>query len=357
MGGPHRIGRVGISSGRKGRVSPWSVAGWVGLAVLVVGAFLAALGALNQTVYGASSFVERYLDAIANDDIATASTTPGVALDSAELEALGLPADVSTAMLRSGVIDAGPEDVRIVHDVVHPDGTHSITASYRLDSSIVEWTFDVRPIAPLYGLLNRWEFSVSPLAVIDVTAAHHPLFTVGSLSLDTRATKTGDELGAFTQVTPYLAIAPAAYEFGYESTLLTSAPVAVQAEPSSRVPVSVTAQPTAAFVERVQVQVDEYLAACAEQLVLLPAECPFGIEIDDRVVSDPHWSIVTAPAVTLAPGETSFDMPLTEGVAHISVEVQSLFDGEYFTLEEDRPFTLALSTEIQPDGNIAIQLK
>ena len=342
---------------RVGRVSPLSVAGWLGLAVLLIGAFLAALGGLNQTIYGASSFVERYLEAIADDDIATASTTPGVALDAAELEALGLPANVSTAMLRSGVIESGPEDVRIVSDVPQADGTHTVTASYRLEEAILETTFDVRPIVPLYGLLNRWEFAVSPLAIIDVTAAHNPIFTVGSLSLDTRATKSGDELLAFTQTAPYLAMTPAIYEFHYESTLLTAEHVTAQADPSARVAVTVDAQPTAAFVDRVQVKVDEYLAGCAEQHVLLPAECPFGIEIDDRVVSEPQWSIITVPVVTLTPGESSFDMPPTEGVAHISVEVQSLFDGEYSTLEEDRPFVLALSAEIKPDGNIAIQLK
>ncbi|PWC05542.1 hypothetical protein DCE94_04560 [Agromyces badenianii] len=334
-----------------------SVAGWAGLAVLVVGAFFAALGALNQTVYGASSFIERYLSAIGADDIATASTTPGVALDATELEALGLPADVSTAMLRTGVVDSGPEDVRIMSDIAHDDGTHTVTASYRLDAAIVQSSFDVRPIEPLYGVLNRWEFAVSPLAVVDVTAAHNPLFTVGALTLDARATKSGDELAAFTHVTPYLAIAPAVYEFSYSSGLLEAVPVTLQADAAARAAVTVDAQPTAAFVERVQVNVDEFLAKCATQTVLQPAECPFGIEIDDRVVGPPQWSIVTEPQVTLTPGESSFDMPPTEGVAHISVEVQSLFDGDRFTLEEDRPFTLALSATIKPDDSISIQLK
>ena len=325
--------------------------------MLLVGAFLAALGALNQTIYGASNFVERYLEAIADDDIAAASTTPGVALDAAELAASGLPENVSTAMFRSGVVEAGPEDVRIVSDVANPDGTHSVTASYRLDVSIIETTFDVRPIAPLYGVLNRWEFSTSPLAVIDVTAAHNPLFTVGTLTLDTRATKTGDELTAFTQTAPYLAIAPAVYEFGYTSTLLEAVPTSMAVAPASRFAVTVDSMPTTTFVERVQVKVDDYLAQCATQQVLQPAGCPFGIEIDDRVVSAPVWTMVTNPPVTLAPGETAFEMPPTEGVAHISVELQSLFDGDFYTLEEDRPFQLALSASIRPDGSIAIQLK
>ena len=342
---------------REGRLSLAAVAGWLGLAMLLVGAFLAALGALNQTIYGASNFVERYLEAIADDDIAAASTTPGVALDAAELTAMGLPENVSTAMFRSGVVEAGPEDVRIVSDVANPDGTHSVTASYLLDVSIIETTFDVRPIAPLYGVLNRWEFSTSPLTVVDVTAAHNPLFTVGTLTLDTRATKTGDELAAFTQTAPYLAIAPAVYEFGYTSTLLEAVPTSMAVAPASRYAVGVDSLPTATFVERVQVKLDDYLAQCATQQVLQPAGCPFGIEIDDRVVSPPVWTMVTNPPVTLAPGETAFEMPPTEGVAHISVELQSLFDGDFYTLEEDRPFLVALSASIRPDGSIAIQLK
>ncbi|MCD2440936.1 hypothetical protein LQ757_01480 [Agromyces sp. SYSU K20354] len=348
---------MGSSEVRRGRVSAMAVIGWAGLALLVVGAFLAALGGLNATIYGASTFVERYLEAIADDDIAAASSTPGVALDAAELEAFGLPADISTAMLRSGVVAAGPQDVRIVSDVANPDESHSVTASYRLGDEIAESTFLVRPLEPLYGVLHRWEFADSPVAVIDVTAAHNPLFTVGDLTLDTRATKTGDELEAFTQTAPYLAIAPAAYTFEYDSTLLEATPVSVIAGAAEQVPVTVDAQPTPAFVERVQLKVDEYLASCAEQQVLQPAGCPFGIEIDDRVTSTPVWTILTTPQVTLTPGESSFDMPPTEGVAHISVDVQDLFDGHFYTLEEDRPFTLALAATINPDGSIAIQLK
>ncbi len=349
--------RVGSADERGGRLSIMAVAGWAGLAILLVGAFLAALGALNQTIYGASSFVERYLGAIAEDDIAAAASTPGVAFDETELAALGLPVNVSTAMFRSGVVEDGPEDVRVLSDVAADDGTHAVTVSYRLDIAIVETTFEVRPIEPLYGVLNRWEFAVSPLAVIDVTAAHNPLFTVGSLTLDTRANKSGDELTAFTQVAPYLAIAPAVYEFGYSSTLVEAVPTAAPIEPSTRTSVTVDAQPTATFVERVQTKVDEYLQGCTTQQVLQPAGCPFGVEIDDRVLGDPVWSIVSSPAVTLTAGETAFEMPPTEGVAHVSVEVQSLFDGDISQLEEDRPFTLALNATIRPDGSIAIQLK
>ncbi|MBM7502829.1 hypothetical protein ACFPER_05060 [Agromyces aurantiacus] len=349
---------MGSSGRRGGRLSPLAIAGWTGLAVLLAAAFLAALGGLNQTLYGSSAFIERYLGNIARDDIVSAAATPGVRLDDDELAALGLTEDVSTALLRSGVVESGPEDVRIVSDVAHDDGSHTVTASYRLESSIVETAFDVRPIEPLYGLLHRWEFATSPLAVIQATAAHNPLFTVGSLTLDSRATKTGDALTAFSQQASYLAIAPAVYEFGYQSTLLEAVPATVVAEPGATVPVTIDALPTEAFVERVQTKVDEYLTEqCATQAVLQPAGCPFGVAIDDRIVGDPKWTIVSSPEVTLVPGDSSFEMPATPGVARITVDVQSLFDGSFSTLEQDEGFTLALEATVRPDGSISIQLR
>jgi hypothetical protein len=338
-------------------VSWFAVLGWSGVGILLAGAFFAAFGALNQNLYGASSFVDRYLTAIADDEIMTAATTPGVALDESELEAMGLPADVSTAMLRSNVVDSGPQDIRIIDDETRDDGSHLVTASYRLGSRIVETRFEVQPIAPLYGVLNRWEFARSPLAVIDVTAAHNPFFMVGTLTLDTRARKSGDDLASFTQTAPYLAIAPAVYEFDYDSTLLTAQPEEVTVEPSARASVTVSSQATPTFTERVQTQVDKFLDGCAAQPVLQPTDCPFGMVIDDRVVGEPAWTISASPIVSLTPGDDAFEMAPTAGVAHLSVELQSLFDGEYYTLEEDKTFTLALDARIRADGSISVQLK
>ncbi|WP_394553625.1 hypothetical protein ACDF64_04420 [Agromyces sp. MMS24-JH15] len=348
---------AGTSMERVGRVSLLAVMGWTGLAALLAGAMLASLGALNQTLYGAANFVERYLSAIAADDVAAAAAVPGVALDAATLESMGLRGDMSTALLRSDVVESGPEDVVITEDRANDDGTHTVVASYRLGTTITESTFEVRPLDPLYGLLNRWAFVTSPLAVIDVTAAHNPLFTVGSLTLDTRARKTGDELGAFTQTAPYLAIAPAAYSFSYDTQLLTAQPVEAVVAPSQHTGVTVDTQPTPAFAERVQRQLDAYLDECATQEVLQPSGCPFGEVIDDRVVGTPSWSIVTYPVVTLVAGETAFEMPPTEGVAHLSVEIQSLFDGEYSQVEKDSPFTVSLTATVNADESIAVQLR
>ncbi|NYD67899.1 hypothetical protein [Agromyces atrinae] len=333
------------------------IVGWSALTLVLVGAFIATIGALNMTVYGSSMFVQRYLEAISRDQISQILEIPGVALSDAELEERGLPADTSVAMLRAGVISTGPKDVRIVSDVAEENGDHTVTASYRLGSSITESTFTVSPLERLWGVLDSWSFTESPLSVINVTVQHGALFSVGSLDLDTRATKSGDELKAFSQSAPYLVVAPAEYELGYESTLLKAAPVDLSVavgEPSEAI---IDLQPTTEFVSQVQSEIDEYLAQCTTQQVLQPAGCPFGIAIDDRIRSEPVWTIVTNPVVTLTPGEDAFVMPATEGTAHISVEVQSLFDGDIEQLEEDRPIVMGLTVRIKPDGvSLAIEI-
>ena len=108
-------------------------------------------------------------------------TTPGVALDADELAALGLPENVSTAMFRSGVVESGPEDVRIVSDERerrrHPLGHGQLPPRRRHRRDHVRGAArSSRSTACSTGGSSP----TSPLAVIDVTAAHNPLFTVGT---------------------------------------------------------------------------------------------------------------------------------------------------------------------------------
>ena len=51
--------------------------------------------------------------------------------------------------------------------------------------------------------------------------------------------------------------------------------------------VDVQTQPTAEFVEVVQRRVDDFLTACATQQVLQPTGCPFGLVVQNRIISEP----------------------------------------------------------------------
>ncbi|MGO7983268.1 hypothetical protein ACC691_36040 [Rhizobium johnstonii] len=62
------------------------------------------------------------------------------------------------------------------------------------------------------------------------------------------------------------------------------------------------------------------------------------------------------PVVTLAPGENAFEMPPTQGVAHIVVQLQSLFDGSEATIDRDEPYTMGATVTIDADGSLNIEL-
>ena len=97
------------------------------------------------------------------------------------------------------------------------------------------------------------------------------------------------------------------------------------------------------FVDEVQKQVDVFLDDCATQQVLFPTGCPFGQSIVNQVVSAPTWSMITYPSVAIEPGNDpgTWIVPVTQGAAHLTVDVRSLFDGSRSRFDDDVPFGLS----------------
>lgn len=328
---------------------------WLAAIAFTFGATALTLLLLNGSVYSASAFVERYFSAVAGDHVAEALHTPGVALSPTQLRELGYPADTSQALLQPGMLTAGPENVTVVADQANPSGTHTVALSFTIGGIPARASYEVAARPALFGVVNQWEFVTSPLQLLTVTVQNGTHFTVGGVTLDARANGSDDPT-AFTQTANYLAFAPANYQLNYDSELIAATPTLVTVMPDHENTATVDVQPTAALTEKVQRQLDDFLAQCVTQQVLQPAGCPFGESIDDRVVNAPTWSIVTNPKVTLSAGDDGFVMPPTPGVVHLNVEVQSLYDGSTSTLSKDVEYDVALVVQIRDDGSLAIQL-
>jgi hypothetical protein len=325
------------------------------VAALLVAALFAAVGSLNRDVYSAAGFVRQYLDAIARHDTVGALALDGVEPTNAQLEAAGLPQDLPETLLRASVLGS-LTDITLASDAESEAGLHAVTYNFHLNGKPSSMTFTVERNGAYAGLFDSWRFNVSPLAVLQVTVMHDSVFTVNGLTLDARAHAAADAPATFSSQAAYLAFAPTAYTFGHTGALLTAEKTTVAVTASGATDVMVDAQPNAAFVEQVQAELNNFLDECATQQVLQPTSCPFGIDIDDRVEGLPKWSIAEYPTVTLVAGTETFDMPDTGGQAHIVVEVQSLFDGEVSTRDENVPFAIGLSVTINPDGSLKIQL-
>lgn len=344
-----------IGDGRRGQAGGAAI-----LSVIVVGALLlvalfSAIGSLNRDLYSASGFVRQYLDAVARHDTAGALSLAGVKPTDRELEAASLPQDLPETLLRASVLGS-LTDIRLTKDTETKPGVHAVTYAFTLDGTKASMDFEVLHTGRFAGVFNDWRFTVSPLAVLQVTVLNEATFDVNGLTLDARAHAAEGAPTTFSNQAAYLAFAPAVYTFAHESTLLTAPETAVPVTKPGATDVTIEALPNERFVKQVQDELNEFLDACATQQVLQPSNCPFGIDIDDRVKGLPTWSITQYPPVTLVPGEGTFEMPDTGGLAHIVVVVQSLFDGDVSTRDEDVPFAVGLTVTANPDSSLNIQL-
>ena len=155
----------------------------------------------------------------------------------------------------------------------------------------------------------------------------------------------------------YAVLVPGIYTVRHRSTYLTADPVRVTADTvGQELTAILDVEANARFVHAVGTRIDAQLRECATQKVLFPTGCPFGEQIDNRVVSAPRWSIVHYPEVRLAGSgdDASWKVPAIPATAHLTVDVKSLFDGTVSTFDQDVPFTASYTVSIDADDTLTI---
>ncbi|MBD8661332.1 hypothetical protein IFT72_14170 [Frigoribacterium sp. CFBP 8754] len=315
------------------------VAIWGGAALLVVIGFVVTVSALNATLYGAAGFARGYLDAVDRGDTSSALTLAGVE---------------QTDELEDSLLDVpslgGLEDVHEVSQLSLGDGTRTVTLGYTLDGVEGQSQFVLTRAGTRFGVFQAWRFAQPPTAILSVTPEHDPRFTVDGRVVTTAG---GDVATRFT------VLAPSRFELSHESTWLEAPTVEASVlGVGSTSSATVATVARASFAEELQGQLDDQLDdTCVTQSVLLPAGCPFGRQVDDRVTSDPVWSMVEHPQLAVVPSATPSQWLVQEtpGTAHLVVEAQSLFDGRRYTIDEDVPFTVSYQMTIGTDDQITFQ--
>lgn len=328
------------------------------LLALVGVLLLAALGAggvtLYQQFYGPSAFVSRYLDLLSSGRAADALRIPGVAVDRETLEAAGIDPTASEAMLRHAAL-APLTDVEIEGEE-SADGTTSVTVSYEAGGHEGRSTFVVEQDGWV-GVTPNWRFTTSPLAVVDLTVRGADRFAVNGFEVDRRQVSAAGTDAAGVGPLPLLVFTPGLYSVTVDTPISESSGNGVLADtPLAVTPLDVQTTPTDEFVAVVQKRVEEFLTECTTQEVLLPAACPFGLEVRNRIASPPKWSIAAQPQVTVTPDGDHWQIPPADAVAHVEVEIQSLFDGSVEPVSEDVPFQVNGTIVILPDGSASIRV-
>jgi hypothetical protein len=311
---------------------------WAVAFAVLLGGFAITVVALNATLYSSSGFVDTYLNALARHDATTARELPGV-----------LASEDSAANLLVDDALGDLSEIELVGKEVDSDGVHTLDYEYNAGGVLGESTFRVVQTGAFLGLFPTWEFESSPLATVAVTVLHDERFRANSVDLTTDDQPT--ESGGFLVFTPGL------YSFDHESTYLDADEVAVPiSEPGSVTAVQVNVQANSYFIEQVDAELRQFLDGCATQEVLLPTGCPFGKGFENRIDTTPAWSIADYPDVEVIPGDEVGDwlVPQTPAAAHLSVEVQSLFDGTRTQFDEDVPFTVSYAISIDTNDQLFI---
>jgi hypothetical protein len=323
-----------------------SVVIWVGLFVLTIAAFVSAVGILNRELFSATSFVRIYLDALADHDVPAVLATPGVALPS------GDEAGTEAASLITPDALGGITGVHLVSDTEILPGRHRIVYSYTLTGSGGQQVdgqteFEVVQTGTSWLLFPEWEFLRSPTARATVTVSHASTFTAGTVQV------TAGDAGAFHASREYDVLVPSLLVLGHSSHYLGAYPTSVAATSTgSAVSAVVDVQPTTTFLDDVQKRVHGFLADCAAETLLYPPGCPFGLDVDDRIESEPTWSIETYPALTIIAGQDSWIVPNAAGDARVQVDIRSLFDGSVSTIDRSVPYDVTFALSIEADGSV-----
>ncbi|HWI32394.1 MAG TPA: hypothetical protein VNT50_12995 [Microbacterium sp.] len=325
---------------------------------LIVAALLGAcvVGgiALYRAMYSPSAFVERYVGMLAAGRAADALLVPGVAIDSAQLESAGLPTSASDALLRRDAL-APLTDVTVVSETGDGD-VIEVVVSYSAAGHSASTTFAVERNGWI-GFVPTWRFAKSPLTVIDLTVRGSMRFEVNGFDVDKRqVSKDGAEAAALDAV-PLLVFSPGLYAVSVDTAISATPGVQVLADaPLADVPIDIQAEPTEEFIGVVQARVEEFLSTCATQQVLQPTGCPFGYYVQNRIDEPPVWTITTQPTVKVTPNGADWVIPPAEAVAHIEVDIRSLFDGRVSHVSEDVPFLVDGTIVVLPDGTASISI-
>lgn len=306
---------------------------WGGAVAAILGLGALAFGVVVATTATPGAHVQRYLDALARDDLVTAARLAGL--------------EPPTAMPLG---DEGESSIRrIVSSTAEGDGTVAVVAEYGSDEDAALVTFHLKPAPPTLWVVPAWAFAQTPVTTLSVAADQHDRLVVND------RTVTAAAAGEAVTVTVFV---PARVTVRLDEPLLSAEPVTRRVADYAEfiegpAAIVLTVTPTERLERTVRRQVERLLIECTSQQVLQPTGCPFGIVIDDRVTAPPVWRIDETPELVIEPGERPGAWRVRgEGSVRLVVPTRQLFDGAAVVRDELVGFVVRGDLVLEPGGPV-----
>ncbi|MDI3330797.1 MAG: hypothetical protein QJR09_08700 [Micrococcus sp.] len=359
---PERASGAADSPGRRDRPGR-TMALWGGAAALVLVAGGVAIGTVNATVYSPEAQVERYLDALADGDGATAL---GLARGGQGSDGAGLAPGTATTLLDGEPLAAG--FAALQHVTVSRGGESrggvEVVVGYRVDGRDHSTTFAVERVGRDWLFFDRWRMAPAPLRTVHVSPANLPP-EAASEPLEAHVNGTTVPLGpreAGAAPGRQLAVLPPfVVEAGFTSDYLEAGPTRAVVDasgveaPSAPLDLVLELQYTDAVQEEVDAQLSAYLEGCTSQQVLHPSGCPMGYDTVNRIPPDSiTWSVSGTPRAAVmelpAGGEDPTEVAAAQADAVLAVQEIDLVSGERRAVERREPFTLEAELAVTPNA-------
>ncbi len=300
--------------------------GWGGAAAAVLGLGAASFAVAVVVTVTPEAHVQRYLEALADDDLVSAARLAGIP----DGDALPLGDD------------GEPSIVRIIERIDAPDGSARVLAEYGGDKDAVTAVFTLEPGPARWGIVPAWQFSRPPVATASVGVDQHDRVRVNGVVAQTP--EAGEPV-SFAVFVPSLVTARVVEPH------VQAAPVSRRVDGSKVTSIELEAETTALLQRVVAVEVEQFLIDCTEQQVLLPTGCPFGRTVTERVVDLPRWNLVSGPDLEIVPGRAPGRWSVTgEADLRLTAHVQRLRDGRLSDLDETVTASLSGEVVLTVDG-------
>ena len=301
---------------------------WGGAAAAIAGLGGLALAVSIMTTATAADHVQRYLDALARDDLGSAARLAGL--------------EPPTAMPLGD--EGEPSIHRIVGSETGDDGVVTVVAEYGAGADAVRVPFRLEPAPPTFGLVPAWAFVDPPIGPLTIAADQHDRVMAND------RTVVAPAAGEPVSVTAFV---PARVTARITDPLLRAEPVTVRVLADGSSSIELVVVPSERFDRIVDRQIEQLLADCTEQPVLQPTGCPFGTTIIDRVTTPPVWVLDTEPDVLIEPGDAPGVWRVRgTGSVQLTVSVQRLFDGIVTERVDQLGYVVRGDVVLGPDGPV-----
>jgi hypothetical protein len=294
----------------------WPIVRRFGLiALAIVALWLGSVLVLNLTVYSPAGYVSSYLRALEAGDYVAAARHAGMP---------EVPAVVP--------LEGELQDARILGSAALPNGDIVVQTQYLLGGQTESTFFVVQAREPVLFFFRTWALERPPLGRLELVVPGDDRVDVNGRQL------LVSRLGVPAQTSVFV---PGLYVASLDTPWLVAPETfATLTEVGERVQLRVPLEPTTQLVDRTTAAVEDFLNDCVAQGVLQPVGCPFGVTITDRVVGTPQWTVLDYPDVSLRLGadRATWSLVANSGVAEVTLQVQSLFDGSLEETTEIVPF-------------------